>query len=128
MKRISLKQYLKENARELESTSVLSEADKAQFLEACKNYSQHRGTIPDRKAIQAKMNEIAWIVEMAEAVTLNETEEWFDNVTVSRHMKQLKESYKILEKTGKELITTQQRFESAYEDIGQILQKYYNVG
>lgn len=128
MKRLSLKQYLKENARELESTSVLNETDRAQFLQACENYSQYKGTIPDAKTIQSKINEIGWIVEMAEAVTLNETDSWFDNVTVSRHMKQLKESYKILEKTGKELITTQQRFESAYEDIGEVLQKYYNVG
>jgi hypothetical protein len=60
-------------------------------------------------------------------MTLQETENWFDGVTVQRHMKQLKEAYKILQKTAGELRQSQQRFESAYDDIGTVLGKYYEV-
>ena len=60
-------------------------------------------------------------------MTLQETENWFDDVTVNRHMKSLKESYKIFEKTTNEIMSSQQRLESAYEDIAEVLGKYYEV-
>ena len=67
------------------------------------------------------------IVRVAEALTLQESEHWFDNVTTSRHMKQLKEAYKVFEKTANEVHTLQQRLESAYEDMGGTLNKYYKI-
>jgi uncharacterized protein YukE len=67
------------------------------------------------------------IVQQAEQVTLSEAEHWFDNVTVSRHMKQLGEAYKVFEKTATEMSGMQQRLEAAYEDIGTVLNKYYKV-
>jgi formylmethanofuran dehydrogenase subunit E-like metal-binding protein len=71
--------------------------------------------------------EIKRIVESAEEITLQESDGWFDKITVNRHMKQLKEAYKVLEKTCNELVTSQQRFESAYNDIGRVLENYYDV-
>ena len=67
------------------------------------------------------------VVEKAEKLTISESEHWFDNVTVSRHMKQLSEAYKVFEKTAKEISGLQQRLEGAYEDIGGVLNKYYKV-
>jgi len=42
-------------------------------------------------------------------------------------MKQLKEAYKVFEKTANEVHTLQQRLESAYEDMGGTLNKYYKI-
>ena len=42
-------------------------------------------------------------------------------------MKQLKEAYKVFEKTSTEMDGLQQRLESAYEDMGTVLNKYYKV-
>ena len=61
-------------------------------------------------------------------MTLSETEHWFDNVTTSRHMKQMNEAYKIFEKTATEMGSMQQRLESAYEDMGTVLNRYYKIG
>jgi division protein CdvB (Snf7/Vps24/ESCRT-III family) len=58
---------------------------------------------------------------------MQESEHWFDNVTVSRHMKQLKEAFKVFEKTATEMNTMQQRLESAYDDMGVVLNRYYQV-
>ena len=68
------------------------------------------------------------VVEQAEKLTLSESEHWFDNVTVSRHMKQMNEAYKVFEKTSKEMTGLQQRLESAYEDMGTVLNRYYKIG
>ena len=72
--------------------------------------------------------ELGHIVKVAESLTIQESEHWFDNVTTSRHMKQLREAYKVFEKTAGEVHTLQQRLESAYEDMGGVLNKYYRIG
>jgi hypothetical protein len=121
----TLKKYLKENSvgKELRYSS----SEKRAFLEACKNYGLYKESFVKSEEIRQKIEEIGWLVETAENMTLQETENWFDSVTVQRHMKQLKESYKVLQKTAGELRQSQQRFESAYDDIGTILGKYYEV-
>ena len=73
------------------------------------------------------IEQLSEIVKVAESLTLQESEHWFDNVTTSRHMKQLKEAYKVFEKTAGEVHTLQQRLESAYEDMGGTLNKYYKI-
>jgi hypothetical protein len=101
--------------------------DKKSFLEACKQFSAHGASIYRAKDLKERVIQIKELIEQAEQLTLTETEEWFDKVTTSRHMKNLKESYKIFEKTATEVTTLQQRLEAAYEDIGQSLSKYYDV-
>lgn len=127
MKSLKLKNYLREGVNELESTSQLTREDRQRFLEACKSYSKYKESFTRSSDIREHLKEIAWLVETAQSLTLQETGDWFDNITVNRHMKGLKESYKVLEKTGKELVQSQQRFESAYNDIGRILENYYDI-
>jgi len=67
------------------------------------------------------------IVETAEKLTLKETGDWFDKVTVNRHMKSMNESFKIFSSTIKEVSTLQQRLESSYDEIGEVLGKYYEI-
>jgi hypothetical protein len=98
-----------------------------EFLESVKNYGTYKESVFRSDDLKNVVQEIKKIVESAESITLQESDGWFDEITVSRHMKQLKESYKVLEKTCNELITSQQRFESAYNDIGRVLENYYDV-
>jgi hypothetical protein len=42
-------------------------------------------------------------------------------------MKGLNESYKVFEKTAKEISQLQERMSAAYEDIGQGLSKYFEI-
>lgn len=98
-----------------------------EFLEAVKKYATYKESVFRSSDLKNVVTEIRKIVEAAEDITLQESDGWFDEITVNRHMKQLKESYKVLEKTCNELITSQQRFESAYNDIGRVLENYYDV-
>tara|TARA_R110002051_G_scaffold262899_1_gene322767 strand:- start:274 stop:621 length:348 start_codon:yes stop_codon:yes gene_type:complete len=63
----------------------------------------------------------------ASKLALQETDGWFDGVTVKRDMKEVGHSTKLFEKAAKELNTLQQRLESVFEDIGNKLGKYYNI-
>lgn len=125
-KKLSLKKLYEGDESQL-SASQYSGMDKKSFQEAMKSFSKYSQAIYGSKKLKEACNEIKNLVETAEQMTLQETDQWFDNVTVSRHMKQLKESYKLFEKTATEMTTLQQRLESCYEDIGKNLNNYWDV-
>ena len=123
---MSKSKYIMENFGEEEETGITAEQKKS-FTEAVGNYHQMGDAIYRNASLREITEKLGEIVKVAEALTLQESEHWFDNVTTSRHMKQLKEAYKVFSKTANEVHTLQQRLESAYEDMGGILNKYYKV-
>jgi len=129
MKKISLKKLYESD--QLDQFPIIQQPtvgmDKKAFMESLKRFSQYGQHIYGSKKLKEITTEIKSLIEAAEQVTLQETDQWFDNVTVSRHMKQLKESYKLFEKTAKEMSQLQQRLESCYEDIGKNLNNYWDV-
>ena len=124
MKLTSILKNIHENT---EDQIQISEEQKHAFLEHIKSFNVFGEAIYRSQNIIEALNEIKNIVETAHQLTLQETGDWFDKVTVNRHMKQLKESYKTFEKTANEMYTLQQRLESCYEDMGNTLNKYYNI-
>jgi hypothetical protein len=124
LKNILNEKYLRE---EEDDMPAMTKEDKKAFLEAVANYHRLGEMIYRANTLKEVASTLGGIVEMAENMTLQESEHWFDNVTVSRHMKQLQEAYKVFEKTAGEMSGMQQRLEAAYEDIGTVLNKYYKV-
>ena len=113
---------------EEEQAKKFTSEEKRKFMEAVANFHNYGESIYATGDINELLKEIGNIIDIAENLTLQETEHWFDNVTTSRHMKQLKEAYKVFEKTATEMSGLQQRLEAAYDDMGQVLSKYYKVG
>ena len=114
--------FVKESEEELEGKRTakveLTSEQKKAFLEAVKQYKKYGEAVYRNAGLGEVYESIKNMVEMAGKVTLSETEDWFDNVTVSRHMKRMGESFKVFEKTLKEVGTLQQRSESSYDEIG----------
>ena len=67
------------------------------------------------------------IANAARVHTLRETEDWFDNVTVNRNMKELTNLSKNFDKLSEEASSVQQRLEALYEDMGNVLSRYYDL-
>lgn len=111
-----------------EATDAMTSEQKKAFLEAVYKFAEHASSIYRNQNIKETSNYLGELIEAASHLTLSETEDWFDGVTVSRHMKHLGEAYKIFEKTANEMSTLQQRLEASYEDIGETLSKYYDIG
>ena len=64
---------------------------------------------------------------MAATHTVQETEDWFDKVTVTRNMKELTNHSKSFAKIAEEASSVQQRLAGLYEDMGVILNRYYDI-
>ena len=90
---MKLSNLVKENISGMDGMST---EQKKAFLEAVSNYHRLGEMIYRANTLKEVASTLGGIVEMAENVTLQESEHWFDNVTVSRHMKQLKDPFMIL--------------------------------
>jgi len=123
MKHILNEKYLGE-----EEDKKMTKEERKSFLEAVSNFHKLGEMIYSKGGLQEVSTTLKSVVEQAEKMTIAETEHWFDNVTTSRHMKQMNEAMKVFEKTAGEMSGLQQRLESAYEDMGTVLNRYYKIG
>ena len=123
MKHILNEKYLGET-----DDQKMTKEERNEFLEAVGNFHKLGEMVYGSGRLKEVAETLKSVVERAEKMTLSETEHWFDNVTTSRHMKQMNEAYKVFEKTATEMSSMQQRLESAYEDIGTVLNRYYKIG
>ena len=101
--------------------------EKREFLKAVSEYKKFGESIYRSGNLGEVYESIKNIVETAHKVTLEETGDWFDKVTVNRHMKSMNESFKVFTNTIKEVNTLQQRLESCYDEMGEVLGKYYEI-
>ena len=58
---------------------------------------------------------------------LSETNDWFDSVSVKGNMKELKGLTGQFKKTAVEANAVNQRLSALYEDMGNILNRYYEI-
>jgi len=121
------KSFVKEEEEERPQAEELTTEQKQAFLEAVKGYKAYGESVYRKEGLTKVYESIRGLVEVANKVTLSETGDWFDSVTVGRHMKRMNESFKVFEKTLKEVSTLQQRLESSYDEIGEVLGKYYEI-
>jgi len=103
-------------------------SEKAQTLDEIKTYQELGEVIYRSEGLREAAAKISRIVEKAENMVLQETEEWFDEVTIKRNMKELNTKNKEFVKTVNEMTRLQQRLESLYEEMGNGLSRYYEIG
>ena len=120
----SLSRIVKEKYGESSSNQKVSSE---QVSEALRNYNQIGKSLYQQQSLKETAKSLSRIAEMAASHTLQETEDWFDKVTVSRNMKELTNHSKAFSKIAEEASSVQQRLASLYEDMGMILNRYYDI-
>lgn len=105
----------------------LTPEEKQQYLEAIGRFNEYGKQIYRSTDMKEAASRIKKIVEFASTNIVDESGDWFDKVTLSRHSKKMQESVKLFEKTAQEITQLQQRLESVYEEIGETLGKYYEI-
>ena len=74
--------------------------------------------------IASALSEIA---ESAHSHIIGENDEWFDKITVNKNMKTLKGSVAEFKKAALESHRLNQRMTALYEDMGAVLNRYYDI-
>ena len=80
-----------------------------EVVEALKNYNTLGKTLYTQQTLKETAKKLSSIAEMAATHTVQETEDWFDKVTVSRNMKELTNHSKQFSKIAEEASSVQQR-------------------
>ena len=120
----SLTQIVKEKYGESSETQKVSPE---QVKEALQNYNKLGEALYQQQSLKETAKSLSQVAEMAASHTIQETESWFDKVTVTRNMKELTNHSKSFSKIAEEASSVQQRLAGLYEDMGSILNRYYDI-
>ena len=123
MKNIKLAKIVEDYALTQERPAV----DKFQVIEAIKSYARVGKQLYDKGGIIEASKQLAQMAEAAQNHVLSETDDWFDGVSVKRNMKELKGLTGQFRKTAVEANNVNQRLSALYEDMGNILNRYYDI-
>ena len=98
-----------------------------ELVSSIKNYGSLGEHIYGKGSLKEIAESLSSIAEGAAQHTLSETEDMFDKVTVSRNMKELTNLSKQFGKVSSEANSLQERMSGLYEDMGNILGRYYEI-
>jgi len=101
--------------------------NKFEVIEAVKNYQMIGGQLFKDNGIIEVAKQLVGIAESAQNHVLSETDDWFDSVSVKRNMKELKGLTGQFKKAALEANAVNERLSALYEDMGHILNRYYDI-
>ncbi len=110
-----------------DEVAPMTSDEKKSFMEAVSKYNQFGKEIHRDSNLREVAKKLAEIAENAHRCTIAETEESFDKITVNRNMKDLKALSGNFGKVAQEAQSLQERLSSLYEDMGYILNRYYDI-
>ena len=113
---------------------ILSEAfedrpqiDKYKVVEGVKNFGILGKQLYNNNNIVEIAKQLSEVAEAAHHHILGEQDDWFDKISVNKNMKTLKGSVVEFQKAAKEAHQLNQRMTALYEDIGHVLNRYYDI-
>ena len=123
---IRMKSILSETKQE-ENYKKLNGKQRKLVVDAVSKFNNFEQHIYRPKDVKEVVEAIKTISEYAGRLALDETDDWFDGVTVKKDVNEIKDSVNLFEKTAKEVSTLQHRLEAMYENIGGKLSRYYEI-
>lgn len=127
---VKLKDAIKEswlNDKVRSDKPSLTKEQKAEILGKIAEYNRYSKAIYNENDLIQIANELSEMAENAELLTISETEDQFDKITVTRNMKELKNLSGQFAKSATEAQAFKQRLTGLYEDMGVILNRYFDI-
>ena len=121
---MSLSKIVKEKYGDIEEEKI----DVKGLTTEISSYNKLGESIFGESNITKVAERLSWIANQAKSHTLQETDSWFDKITVNRNMKELTGLSNQFGKIAHEANSLQQRMGALYEDMGNILGRYYEIG
>ena len=121
---ISLSKIVKEKYGDVDEQEV----DVKGLTTEISSYNKLSEAIFGKSNITQIAEKLSWIANQAKSHTLQESEDWFDKITVNRNMKELTGLSGQFGKIANEAKSLQERMGALYEDMGNILGRYYEIG
>ena len=101
--------------------------DKYKVVEGVKNFGIVGKQLYNNNNIVEIAKQLSEVAEAAHHHILGEQDDWFDKISINKNMKSLKGSVVEFQKAAKEAHQLNQRMTALYEDIGHVLNRYYEI-
>ena len=101
--------------------------DKHKVIEGVRNYGIVGKQLYNSNNIVEIAKQLSEIAEAAHSHILGENDDWFDKISVNKNMKSLKGSVVEFQRAANEAHKLNQRMTALYEDIGHVLNRYYDI-
>jgi len=101
--------------------------DVNEFMGEVSNFNSFGNEIYREGNLRQLAEKLSKLAETAKQHTLQETEDWFDKITVNRNMKDLTGLSSQFKRVATEAQSLQERMSGLYEDMGHILGRYYEI-
>ena len=98
-----------------------------EFMGEVSNFNKFSKQIYREGNLRDLAERLSKLAMTAKQHTLQETEDWFDKITVNRNMKDLTSLSNQFKKVATEAQGLQERMGGLYEDMGHILGRYYEI-
>tara|TARA_R100000008_G_C3526777_1_gene137017 strand:- start:51 stop:773 length:723 start_codon:yes stop_codon:yes gene_type:complete len=106
--------------------SETEQINKHEVIEGVRNFSIIGKHLYNSNIVEVA-KQLSKIAENAHSHVLSETDDWFDKVSVNKNMKTLKTNVAEFKKAAMEAHQLNQRLTGLYEDIGHVLNRYYDI-
>ena len=103
------------------------QVNKYEVVEGVRSYGIVGKQLYNNSNIMEMAKQLSHIAEQAHTHILGETDDWFDKVSVNKNMQTLKRSVAEFKKAATESNQLNQRLTGLYEDIGHVLNRYYEI-
>ena len=105
----------------------VKKVDRHKVSEGVRNFGIVGKSLYNSGNIMEVAKQLAEIAESAHHHILGEQDDWFDKISVNKNMKSLKGSVVEFQKAAKEAHQLNQRMTALYEDMGHVLNRYYDI-
>ena len=101
--------------------------EKKAALSLIGKYNEYGKALRREQNLMEIAQTLSEIAQSAEKFTMNEADDWFDKATVGRNMKELSRCSADFQKLARESYVVEQRMEALYEDMGHVLNRYFEI-
>jgi hypothetical protein len=119
------KEILEENY--FEQKQEIPEDVKERIMTSIREYNKLGKQIYREGNLVDLAKNLSEIATFTEKYTVENSNDWFDGVTIQRNMKELKTFSSEFSKVAEAVQTHQDRMSSLYEDMGHILNRYFEI-
>lgn len=113
--------------KKLLEESKLAPEQKKTFIEAVAKFNEYGKSIYRESNLKDIIETMERLSSGASKFIVDESEDWFDSITIKRDSKAIDNSANEFVKTANEMVGMQHRLESLYEDLGNKLGRYYEI-
>jgi hypothetical protein len=101
--------------------------DEKKFFETLTKFGKLGNAIYNEHDLKSVAESMSYLAKTARQHALRETEDWFDQITVNRNMKELGTLSNQFHKIAGDAQGLQERMSALYEDMGHLLGRYYDL-